>query len=90
MLTKSVNLQPNENFVKYLSLAQLMGGHDSLRAYQKGVELVHQEIQRVQSGVVRRNDHRGRLACVATLNPSRSSGLTVVVVCTCVRVCLSA
>ena len=40
MHTKSVKLEPNANGHKYLNLAEFLKGKDSLRAYEKGIELM--------------------------------------------------
>lgn len=40
MHKKSVELEPNYNGHKYLNLAEFLKGKDSLRAYEKGIELM--------------------------------------------------
>jgi hypothetical protein len=59
--TKSVRLEPNANGHKYLNLAEFLKGKDSLRAYEKGIELMTAQRQaylnagnNVESGVLGR------------------------------------
>lgn len=45
-LGRAITLAPENGFIKYLSLGQLLEGKDSLQSYLKGIELIKQEINK--------------------------------------------
>lgn len=47
-LGRAITLQPDEGYSKYLSMAQLMEGNESLQCYQKGIEILAETIALAQ------------------------------------------
>lgn len=47
-LGRAITLQPDEGYSKYLSMAQLMEGNDSLQCYQKGIEILSETVALTQ------------------------------------------
>ena len=48
LLRQSITLEPETNGVKWMFLAQLIGGKESLEAYKKGIELLLRSLQGLQ------------------------------------------
>jgi len=52
LLEKSIQLSPNENWIKYMNLGQILNGKEALQCYNKGIELMIQYRARLQSGEI--------------------------------------
>ncbi|XP_042878957.1 probable assembly chaperone of rpl4 [Penaeus japonicus] len=47
-LGRAITVQPDEGYSKYLSMAQLMEGNESLECYQKGIEILSETVALAQ------------------------------------------
>ncbi|XP_068223940.1 uncharacterized protein [Palaemon carinicauda] len=54
-LGRAITVQPEEGYSKYLSMAQLLGGKDSLQCYLKGIELMKSQLDNLQPTAVNEN-----------------------------------
>lgn len=50
-LGRAITLKPEEGYEKYMSMAQLLNGKESLQCYQKGIELLTKVISDLQQSV---------------------------------------
>jgi len=52
LLIKSVQISPSDNWMKYMNLGQLLQGGEALQCYNKGIELMLQNREKIQNGKV--------------------------------------
>jgi len=52
LLLKSIELSPEDNWIKYMNLGQLLQGSEAFRCYNKGIELMFNRRSKIQSGEI--------------------------------------
>lgn len=52
LLVKSIQLAPNDNWVKYMSLGQILQGGEAVQCYHKGIQLMTEHKRKLDNGEV--------------------------------------
>lgn len=48
LLEKSIAIDPNEHFSKWMQMGQLLNGTESIKCFEKGISLLQMELQKCQ------------------------------------------
>lgn len=67
MLRHAINVAPNEGYVKYLNLAQLINGTEAVLCYKKAYAIIKQEMSRTAKKKKRANFERELASCLCAV-----------------------
>eukprot|EP00744_Colponema_vietnamica_P007103 GILI01010250.1.p1 GENE.GILI01010250.1~~GILI01010250.1.p1 ORF type:complete len:352 (+),score=95.59 GILI01010250.1:66-1121(+) len=67
MLRHAINVSPNEGYVKYLNLAQMIGGTEAVLCYKKAYGIIRQEMSRTRKRSRLQNFERELSTCLCAV-----------------------